>query len=114
MAVSMVRILLWTIATFLVLDKLGINVAPLLAGAGIVGIAVGFGAQSLVKDFFSGFFMLAEDQFGVGDLVSVLDVTGTVEEVNLRVTRLRANDGTVWFVPTTWASVTAGSSPPRP
>src|SRR5207302_1413685 len=65
----------------------------------IVGVAVGFGAQSLVKDFVSGFFVLAEDQFGVGDSITVLDVTGIVEEVNLRVTRLRGMDGTVWFIP---------------
>ncbi|MGH9278018.1 MAG: mechanosensitive ion channel family protein [Acidimicrobiales bacterium] len=97
--VSLMQVALWTVAVFLILDKLKVNVAPLLAGAGIVGIAVGFGAQSLVKDFVSGFFLLAEDQFGVGDVITVTDVTGTVEEVNLRVTRLRAQDGTVWFVP---------------
>lgn len=98
-SVSLVRVLLWTIAILLALDAMTLNVAPLLAGAGIVGIALGFGAQSLVKDFVSGFFLLAEDQFGVGDQITVLDITGTVEEVNLRITRLRAADGTVWFVP---------------
>lgn len=98
-AASLVRIAVWTIAVLLVIDKLGVNPGPALAGASIVGVAVGFGAQSLVKDFLSGFFVLAEDQFGVGDLITVSDVTGTVEEVNLRVTRLRSNDGTVWFVP---------------
>lgn len=98
-AVSLLKIFLWTLSVFVILDKLGVNVAPLVAGAGVVGIAVGFGAQSLVKDFVSGFFILAEDQFGVGDNVTVSDVTGTVEEVNLRITRLRAADGTVWFVP---------------
>jgi small conductance mechanosensitive channel len=97
--VSLVRILLWTVAVFVALDKLTLNVAPLLAGAGIVGVAVGFGAQSLVRDFVSGFFLLAEDQFGVGDQITISDVTGSVEEVNLRVTRLRAADGTVWFIP---------------
>ncbi len=98
-AASLVRIAVWTIAALLVIDKMGVNPGPALAGASIVGVAVGFGAQSLVKDFLSGFFVLAEDQFGVGDVITVSDVTGTVEEVNLRVTRLRANDGTVWFVP---------------
>lgn len=98
-AASLVRIVVWTIAVLLVIDKLGVNPGPALAGASIVGVAVGFGAQSLVRDFLSGFFVLAEDQFGVGDVITVSDVTGTVEEVNLRVTRLRANDGTVWFVP---------------
>jgi moderate conductance mechanosensitive channel len=98
-AASLVRIVVWTIAVLLIIDKLGINPGPVLAGASIVGVAVGFGAQSLVKDFVSGFFMLAEDQFGVGDGITVLDVTGSVEEVNLRVTRLRTSDGTVWFIP---------------
>ena len=98
-AASLVRISVWTIAVLLMIDKLGVNPGPVLAGASIVGVAVGFGAQSLVKDFVSGFFVLAEDQYGVGDGITVLDVTGTVEEVNLRVTRLRAGDGTVWFIP---------------
>jgi small-conductance mechanosensitive channel len=98
-AASLVRIAVWTIAVLLVIDKLGINPGPVLAGASIVGVAVGFGAQSLVKDFVSGFFILAEDQYGVGDAVTVLDVNGTVEEVDLRVTRVRGMDGTVWFIP---------------
>jgi small-conductance mechanosensitive channel len=88
------------LATFMVLSELGVDVAPLLAGAGVVGVALGFGSQSLVKDFLSGLFILAEDQFGVGDVVD-LDgqVSGTVEAVSLRTTRLRAGDGTVWHVP---------------
>jgi len=98
-AVSMVRIFVWTVAVLLVMDELGLNLGPLLAGASIVGVAVGFGAQSLVKDFLSGFFILVEDQYGVGDVITIADTTGTVEEINLRVTRLRATDGTVWFVP---------------
>jgi len=98
-AVSMVRIFVWTVAALLVMDELGLNLGPLLAGASIVGVAVGFGAQSLVKDFLSGFFILVEDQFGLGDIITIAEVTGTVEEINLRVTRLRAPDGTVWFVP---------------
>ena len=98
-AASLLRVAVWTIAFLLVLDTLGINPGPLLAGASIVGVAIGFGAQYLVRDFLSGFFVLAEDQFAVGDVITVADVTGTVEEVNLRVTRLRASDGTVWFVP---------------
>jgi len=97
--VSLVRVMVWTIATLLILGELGLNLGPFLAGASIVGVAVGFGAQSLVKDFFSGFFILAEDQYGVGDVITIVETTGTVEEINLRVTRLRASDGTVWFVP---------------
>jgi small-conductance mechanosensitive channel len=87
-------------ACFMVLSEVGVDVAPLLAGAGVVGVALGFGSQSLVKDFLSGMFILAEDQFGVGDVVD-LDgqATGAVEAVSLRTTRLRAADGTVWHVP---------------
>jgi len=98
-AVSMVRIFVWTVALLLILDKMGLNLGPLLAGASIVGVALGFGAQSLVKDFLSGFFILVEDQYAVGDVITIADQTGTVEEINLRVTRLRGSDGTVWFVP---------------
>ena len=98
-AVSMVRIVVWSVAVLLVLEEFGLNLGPLLAGASIVGVAVGFGAQSLVKDFFSGFFILIEDQYAVGDLITIADQTGTVEEINLRVTRIRATDGTVWYVP---------------
>jgi small-conductance mechanosensitive channel len=96
---SVVRVLVWTVALLTILGILGLNLGPLIAGASIVGVALGFGAQSLVKDFLSGFFILVEDQYGVGDQVSVAGALGTVEEVNLRVTRLRANDGAVWFVP---------------
>lgn len=98
-AVSMVRIVVWTVAILLILEEFSLNLGPLLAGASIVGVAVGFGAQSLVKDFFSGFFILAEDQYAVGDVITIAEQTGTVEEINLRVTRIRSTDGTVWFVP---------------
>ena len=96
---SAARVVIWAIAVLTVLDQLDVSVAPVLAGAGIAGVAIGFGAQSLVKDVISGLFILIEDQYGVGDVVDLGDTTGTVEEVNLRVTRLRALDGHVWFVP---------------
>jgi small-conductance mechanosensitive channel len=96
---GVVRTAVWSVALLVVLDELGINLAPLLAGAGVAGLAVGFGAQSLVKDVISGLFILLEDQYGVGDVVTLGDASGTVEDVTLRVTRLRAFDGTVWFVP---------------
>lgn len=98
-AISMVRIVVWSVAVLLILEEIGLNLGPLIAGASIVGVAVGFGAQSLVKDFFSGFFILVEDQYAVGDVITIAEVTGTVEEIDLRVTRIRAQDGTVWFVP---------------
>lgn len=94
------RFVIWAIATVTALSLVGIPIGPLIAGAGIAGLAIGFGAQSLVRDFFAGFFILLEDQFGVGDVIVVSpDVFGKVEEVTLRVTRLRSLDGTVWFVP---------------
>jgi small conductance mechanosensitive channel len=96
---SLITIVIWSVAVLSVLDTLGINLAPLIAGAGIAGIALGFGAQSLVRDFLSGMFMLMEDQFGVGDVVDAGVATGTVEGVSLRTTRLRDIDGVVWHIP---------------
>jgi moderate conductance mechanosensitive channel len=96
---STASIIIYSIAVITALAEVGINLAPLIAGAGIVGVALGFGAQSLVKDFLSGLFMLAEDQYGVGDVIDVGEAVGTVEVVNLRTTKLRAVDGTVWHVP---------------
>lgn len=90
---------IWSVALLAALSELGINLAPLIAGAGIIGVALGFGAQSLVKDFLSGIFMLIEDQFGIGDVVDVGEATGTVEGISLRTTRMRGVDGTVWHVP---------------
>ncbi len=90
---------IWFIAGLLVLDQAGVNLAPLLAGAGVVGIAIGFGAQEMVRDFLAGLFIVFEDQFGVGDVVDLGEASGTVEQVNLRVTRLRDVNGVVWYVP---------------
>jgi small conductance mechanosensitive channel len=83
----------------MILAELGVNLGPLIAGAGIAGVAIGFGAQSLVKDFLAGIFMLVEDQFGVGDIIDAGDTTGTVEAITLRTTRLRDVNGTVWHIP---------------
>jgi small conductance mechanosensitive channel len=96
---SIVSITIWSIAVLTILETLGISLGPLIAGAGIVGVALGFGAQSLVRDFLSGMFMLMEDQYGVGDVIDVGVATGTVEGVSLRTTRLRDVDGVVWHVP---------------
>lgn len=90
-----VMILTWFVLS--VLDVVGINVAPFIASAGIVGVALGFGAQNLVRDFLSGIFMLLEDQYGVGDVVDLGEATGTVESVGLRVTTIRDINGTVWY-----------------
>lgn len=87
------------IATFAVLSTLGINVAALVAGASVAGVALGFGAQSLVKDFLAGSWMLIEDQFGVGDVIDTGFARGTVEGVSLRTVRVRDQEGTLWHVP---------------
>lgn len=103
---SVVSVLVYATALVMILSEVGVDLAPLLAGAGVVGVALGFGAQSLVGDFLSGIFILIEDQYGVGDEVTFnpkstggVTVTGTVEALSLRNTRLRALDGTVWHVP---------------
>lgn len=98
---SAVALLIVFIATVEILAVIGINLGPIIASAGIVGVALGFGAQNLVKDFLAGVFILLEDQYGVGDVVDLSQggkATGTVEEVGLRVTRLRSVDGAVWYV----------------
>ena len=96
---STTTVLIWSVAVMLILGELGVDLAPLIAGAGIAGVALGFGAQALVKDCISGLFMLLEDQYGIGDIVDLGEATGIVEEVGLRTTVLRGIDGTVWHVP---------------
>lgn len=96
---SLAGFVVWVLAGLTVLGEIGINLAPLVASAGIAGVAVGFGAQSLVKDFLAGLFILIEDQFGVGDLIDLGEATGTVEAVSLRTTRLRDAEGTTWHIP---------------
>jgi len=96
---SITSLVVYGMAIMIALAEFGISLGPLIAGAGIVGVALGFGAQSLVKDFLSGIFMLIEDQYGVGDIVDLGEASGVVEAVNLRTTRLRDVNGTVWFVP---------------
>ncbi|MDZ7732269.1 MAG: mechanosensitive ion channel family protein [Acidimicrobiia bacterium] len=95
---SVASIVVYGIAILMILGEIGIDIAPLIASAGIAGVALGFGAQDLVKDFLTGIFMLTEDQFGVGDVVDVGEAVGVVEKVSLRVTTVRALDGTLWHV----------------
>ena len=96
---SIVVAVVWTFAALIVLGEIGVNLGPLIAGAGIGGVALGFGAQSIVKDFLSGLFMLIEDHYGVGDVVDLGYAIGTVEQVSLRSTTIRDVKGTVWHVP---------------
>ncbi len=97
---SMISATILLVASIMILGELGVELGPLIAGAGILGVALGFGSQSLVRDFLSGIFILVEDQFGIGDIVNLDGTTsGVVEAVSLRTTRLRSVDGTVWHVP---------------
>ncbi len=91
-------VLIFGIAAVTIAGYLGLNLAPVLASAGVLGLAIGFGAQSLVRDYLSGIFMMLEDQYGVGDVIDAGAATGTVEAVSLRVTRLRDVNGVVWHV----------------
>jgi small conductance mechanosensitive channel len=95
---SIASAVVFGVAFMLVLDELGVNLAPILAGAGILGLAIGFGAQNLVRDFLSGLFMLFEDQYGVGDTVAIGEVEGAVEAVGLRITTVRDGTGVVWYI----------------
>lgn len=96
---SIASITIYGMAVMIALGEFNVNLGPLIAGAGIGGVAIGFGAQSLVKDFISGMFMLMEDQYGVGDVVDVGDTVGVVEEVKLRTTQIRDINGTLWHIP---------------
>lgn len=95
---SIVSAVVLLVAVMMVMNELGYPLGPLLAGAGVIGLAIGFGAQNLVRDFLSGMFMLLEDQYGVGDVVDVGEAVGTVEAVGLRITTIRDIKGTVWYV----------------
>jgi small conductance mechanosensitive channel len=88
----------WTIAIITILAGLGINVGPILASAGIVGVALGFGAQTLVKDFISGIFLILEDQYGLGDVVTIGTTHGVIDQVALRTTRIRDTEGVLWYI----------------
>jgi small conductance mechanosensitive channel len=93
------RILVWILALMMILSEVGVNIGPLIAGAGVIGLAVGFGGQYLVKDIFTGLFIILENQYRVGDAVEISGIGGSVEDISLRVTTLRDLDGTVHHIP---------------
>ncbi|MGP5162899.1 mechanosensitive ion channel family protein [Arthrobacter rhombi] len=95
---SVTTIVITAVVLLTVLSQIGINMAPVLASAGVVGVALGFGAQALVKDYLSGIFLVAEDQFGIGDYVDLGEASGEVEAVGLRITQVRDVDGSLWHV----------------
>ena len=96
--ISIGTFVIFSFAIVYMLARLGFDVAPLIASAGIVGIAIGFGAQTIIRDFLSGVFMIMENQYGLGDTVTISGITGTVEDVGLRITRLRDVEGTLWYI----------------
>ncbi|UPO78554.1 mechanosensitive ion channel domain-containing protein [Arthrobacter sp. Helios] len=95
---SSVTVGIWTVVIIMVLDAVGINIAPLLASVGIVGIALGFGARELIRDALAGFFITIEDQYGIGDVIEVGDTTGTVQSVGIRITRIVDERGVIWYI----------------
>ena len=95
---SVTSVVVLVVATLTIAAQIGVQLGPLMASAGVAGVALGFGAQSLVKDFLSGIFMIVEDQYGVGDVIDTGEAIGTVEEVTLRITRLRDANGVIWYV----------------
>jgi small conductance mechanosensitive channel len=95
---TVTSVIIWGTAILMSLTVVGVNIAPLLASAGIAGVALGFGAQTLVKDYISGIFLIVEDQYGIGDEVEIGTVRGQVEAVALRTTRVRDEAGVLWYI----------------
>ncbi|MDP5225643.1 MULTISPECIES: mechanosensitive ion channel domain-containing protein [Arthrobacter] len=95
---SVVTVVITVIVIFYVLQALGVNIAPLLASVGVVGIAIGFGSQQLIRDYLAGIFISLEDQYGIGDHIVTSEVEGTVKAVGLRITKVEATDGTIWYL----------------
>jgi moderate conductance mechanosensitive channel len=104
------KVIVWAVAILMVVSELGVNIGPLLAGAGILGLAVGFGAQYIIRDFFTGLFIILENQYRVGDVVKIGDIVGTVESINLRMSILRDIDGTVHHIPNGEISIASNLS----
>nr|WP_218847097.1 mechanosensitive ion channel domain-containing protein [Psychromicrobium silvestre] len=95
---SLLSVVVVIIVIVYILIAFHVNVGPLLASLGIVGVAVGFGCQQLIRDFLAGIFITIEDQYGIGDVIETSEVVGTVESVGLRITRVRAEDGAIWYL----------------
>jgi len=95
---SILKAVIWIIALGMILGEFGFNLGPVIASAGVIGVAIGLGAQTLVRDILSGIFMLIEDQYGVGDEIKVLDIEGVVEKVGLRITTVRDKKDVLWYV----------------
>lgn len=105
-----VRIMIWVVATIMVISEIGINTGPLIASAGILGVALGFGAQSLIKDFMSGVFIIVENQYRVGDIVELNNISGVVEQITIRTTVVRDLDGDLHHIPNGSIGVTTNKT----
>lgn len=90
--------IIWVIALSMVLSEFGLNLGPIVASAGVIGVGLGLGAQTIVRDILAGIFMLIEDQYGVGDKIDAFEISGVVESVGLRITTVRSDDGTLWYL----------------
>ena len=95
---NVISIVVWTVAVLVILGEIGVDIGPILAAAGVAGIAIGFGTQTMVRDYLAGLYVVLEDQYGVGDEIEVGEVRGTVEWVTLRMTRVRDADGVAWYL----------------
>ena len=95
---STLNAIIWVLAMAMVLGEFGFNLGPIIASAGVIGVALGLGAQTLVRDVLAGMFMLVEDQYGVGDQIEAMEISGVVESVGLRITTVRSLDGTLWYL----------------
>ncbi|WAP53000.1 mechanosensitive ion channel [Arthrobacter sp. ATA002] len=89
---------IWTVVIIMVLGAVGLDIAPLIASVGIVGITLGFGARELIRDALAGFFITIEDQYGIGDVIEVGDTIGTVQSVGIRITRMVDTRGVIWYI----------------
>jgi small-conductance mechanosensitive channel len=95
---SILKAVVWILAIAMILGEFGFNLGPVIASAGVIGVAIGLGAQTLVRDILSGIFMLIEDQYGVGDEITTMEIEGVVEKVGLRITTIRDKQGVLWYV----------------
>ena len=95
---SILKAAIWIIAIAMILGEFGFSLGPVIASAGVIGVAIGLGAQTLVRDILSGIFMLIEDQYGVGDQITTMEIDGIVEKVGLRITTIRDKKGVLWYV----------------
>ncbi len=105
------RAVVYLIAAIMIISELGIDTGPLLASAGVLGVALGFGAQSLIKDFMNGMFIIIENQYRVGDEVKIGETSGVVESITIRTTTLRGKNGSLHHVPNGAISVTTNLTP---